>query len=108
MSARPDGYPGAFGHKIASVVTTLGPVGYAAGGFEVEAREFGMRHIDFAAAMGSDDGAFFAVARMDAPDEDPTDRSSIFVQVFVIGTGVEVANGVALNGVTFRVLGIGF
>jgi len=107
MSQRLVGFPDVFGSKRAGAVAKAGPLGYALGGFEVEAKELGIKSIDFAIAMGSDDGAYSAVARVNAADEDKTSRTSCFVQVFDVTTGAEVAALTNLTGVTFRVLGIG-
>ena len=104
---RISGFPTSFGNKKAGCVTTLGPVGYAAGGFEVEAVELGLKEIDWAGVTNSDDGTVFASARIISADADAAPRSSVFIQAFVFSTGVEVADGTNLSGMTFRVLGIG-
>jgi len=104
---RISGFPSSFGNKKAGCVAVLGPVGYAAGGFEVEAVELGLKEIDWASVTNSDDGTVFANVRIIAADEDVAPVTSVFIQAFVFSTGTEVADGVNLSGMTFRVFGIG-
>jgi hypothetical protein len=105
--SKPNGYPTSIGSKTMSVVSKAGPASYLAGGFEVEARELGLKSIDFAGAMDSSSGVYFACPRIVATDQDATPRTSVFVQVYVASTGAQVANAVDLSGVTFRVWAVG-
>lgn len=104
---RIDGFPTSIGNKRAGCITVMGPVGYAAGGFEVEARALGLKEIDWAGVTNSDDGTVFATVRIISADGDASPRRSVFVQAFVFSTGVEVADAVNLSGLTFRVFAIG-
>jgi len=101
------GYPTSIGSQNLGVISRLGPLVYAAGGLEVEAREFGLKYIDFAGGMDSDNGLYFVTARIDAALEDTTPRQSVFFRVSVALTGAEVADAVNLSAVTFRLWAVG-
>lgn len=96
-----------FGGRKVGACAKKGPTSYTTGGFEVEAKELGLRGIDFAVAMAGDTGVHFAVARINTPNEDITGRSTCNVMVYVGTTGAEVAAAVNLSGITFRVMGVG-
>lgn len=106
MTQRVAGYPEVFGGKKAGIIAKLGPVGYATGGFLVEAVEFGMRHIDWAAGGSSDNGLFFTSVRVIGANEDNTSKSSVLVQVYNAAGG-QVAAATNLSGVTFRLFALG-
>lgn len=107
MFNRIDGYPTSIGSKKLGTVVKFGPAVYAAGGFEVEAVELGLQRIDFAGAMDSDNGLYFTSVRIIASMQDSTPKSSVWVQVFDVATGAQVADAVNLEAVTFRVWAVG-
>jgi hypothetical protein len=107
MFNRIDGYPTSIGSKKLGTVVKFGPAVYAAGGFEVEAVEFGMKAIDFAGAMDADNGLYFTSVRVIAINEDTTPEASVFVQVFDVASGAQVADATNLEAVTFRIWAVG-
>jgi hypothetical protein len=104
---RIDGTPTSIGSKTLGMISRFGLASYAAGGFEVEAVEFGLKEIDVAGGMDSDNGVYFVGVRIDAPSEDKSPRTSVWVQVFDATTGAEVADSTNLSAVTFRLWAIG-
>ena len=105
--ARIAGTPTSIGSKTLGVIAKFGPANYSAGGFEVEAREFGLQEIDIAGGMDSDNGVYFVAARIIAPDEDVSPRTSVWVMVMVAATGVQVTDTTNLSAVTFRLWAVG-
>ncbi len=101
------GTPTSIGSKTLGIISKLGPANYAAGGFEVEAREFGLTEIDIAGAMDSDNGVYFVAPRIIAAATDASPRTSVWVMVFLASTGAQVADVTNLSAVAFRIWAIG-
>ena len=108
-----DGYPGAQGHKIESVIEVLGLNPYVVitagspptGGQPITAATFGLKAIDFCEASGSDDGTYDI--RVFYPNGSSAKASPrVILQWITAATGVEIG-AINVSGRTIRLRAVG-
>lgn len=108
-----DGYPGAQGHKIESVIEVVGlnpyvvitPATPPTGGQSILAAAFGLKAIDFCESSGSDNGQYDV--RVFYPNGSAAKASpSVTLQWVTAATGIE-AGAVDLSTRTIRLRAVG-
>ena len=112
MSQVPD-FPQSWGNKRVQVALVTGPASYTqvttgsppTGGQTIKASDYGLKFIDAAVPMISDDGQY--QMKLTPADSTTQQHSSLIALWQVAHTGAEVAGTTNLSGRTIRVLLIG-
>lgn len=90
------GYPQSVGAKVESIAKLTLSGTYAAGGFAVEARQFGMQYIEHM-SVGVEHNSYAEFGNWD-PDTAPPAADGQFIMLQNVSNGSEVTPGQSLTG----------